>query len=167
MRKVPTLIVMAVVVATLSSCGRTERAAAPATTAAPPATVASAQDGADGADGADGGQVAVTVSDFKVALVQHKLPPGKVTFKVVGGGPTAHELVLFRTDLAPTKLPTNPDGTKVDEEGKGVKHVDEVEDVTPGATKQLTVELSPGNYVLLCNLSGHYKLGMTTGLTVG
>src|SRR5881397_3237512 len=48
MRKVPTLIVMAVVVAALSSCGKTEKAAAPATTAAPPATVASAQDGADG-----------------------------------------------------------------------------------------------------------------------
>ncbi len=66
-----------------------------------------------------------------------------------------------------SRLPTNPDGTKVDEEGKGVQHVGEVEDVTAGATKPLTVDLSPGNHVLLCNLPSHYKLGMTTGLAVG
>ena len=65
----------------------------------------------------------------------------------------------------PSCRPT-PEGTEVDEERQGVQHVDEVEDVKAGTTKQLTVDLTPGRYVLLCNLPGHYKLGMETGLTV-
>ena len=154
MRRMVSLIVMAIVVATLSSCGKEDKAAAPVATAAPTSAAAA------------NGQVAVTVADFKVGLVQHTLPPGKVTFTVVGAGPSTHELVLFRTDLEPTKLPTNAEGTEVDEEGQGVQHIDEVEDVKAGTTKQLTVDLTPGSYVLLCNLAGHYKLGMETGLTV-
>jgi uncharacterized cupredoxin-like copper-binding protein len=106
------------------------------------------------------------VGDFKIAVVQPNLPAGKVTFKVIGAGPSTHELVLFRTDLAAAKLPTVSDGTKVDEEGEGVQHVDEVEDVTPGAVKQLTVDLQPGKYVLVCNIPGHYKLGMRTAVVV-
>jgi len=147
------LIVLAVVTATLASCGQTKKPVAPAATVAP--TTAAAANG----------QVVVTVSDFKVGLVQHNLPAGKVTFTVIGAGPSTHELVLFRSDLDPTKLPINAEGTEVDEEGQGVQHV-EVEDVKAGTTKQLTVDLTPGRYVLLCNLAGHYKLGMETGLTV-
>ena len=30
----------------------------------------------------------------------------------------------------------------------------------------LDVKLQPGKYVLFCNVSGHYQLGMRTGLTV-
>ena len=150
MRRVISLIAMAIVLTTLSSCGGTPKPAAPAAPTSAAAT----------------GQVAVTVADFKVALAQPNLPPGKVTFTVIGAGPSTHELVLFRTDLAPTKLPTNDEGTEVDEEGQGVQHIDEVENVKAGTTKQLTVDLTPGNYVLLCNLAGHYKLGMETGLTV-
>jgi uncharacterized cupredoxin-like copper-binding protein len=54
----------------------------------------------------------------------------------------------------------------VNEDGQGVEHVDEVENVTPGATKQLAVDLKPGRYVLVCNIPGHYKLGMRTAVVV-
>jgi uncharacterized cupredoxin-like copper-binding protein len=40
-----------------------------------------------------------------------------------------------------------------------------VEDITAGSTRDLTVDLQPGRYVLVCNIPGHYKLGMHTALT--
>jgi uncharacterized cupredoxin-like copper-binding protein len=154
MRRVSYLIVLTIVLAALASCGNEQKAAAPEQAVQP-----SAQQAA-------GGKVAVTVGDFKIGLAQATIPAGKVTFAVAGAGPSAHEMVLFRTDLDQTKLPTSKDGTKVDEEGPGVRHVDEVEDITAGSTKDLTVDLQPGRYVLVCNIPGHYKLGMHTVLTV-
>jgi hypothetical protein len=36
----------------------------------------------------------------------------------------------------------------VDEEGEGVQHIDEIEDVTGGSEKSLAVNLEAGAYVL-------------------
>jgi uncharacterized cupredoxin-like copper-binding protein len=164
MRRIASLIVLAVVVATLSSCSEKQKAT---TTGQDQSTNApQSSTGGNQVAVADAKQVAVTVGDFKIAVVEPRLPAGKATFKVVGAGPSTHELVLFRSDLAPVKLPTVPDGTKVNEDGEGVQHIDEVEDVKAGTVKQLTVDLEPGRYVLVCNLPGHYKLGMRTGLVV-
>ena len=154
MRRIASLMVLGVVVATLSSCGGTKKA------------TSQGQSTSTTQESASANQVAVTVADFKIAILKPQLPAGHVTFKVIGAGPSAHELVLFRTDLAPAKLPTVSDGTKVNEEGEGVEHIDEVEDVTPGTTKELAVDLQPGRYVLVCNIPGHYKLGMRTAVTV-
>jgi uncharacterized cupredoxin-like copper-binding protein len=30
----------------------------------------------------------------------------------------------------------------------------------------VTIDLTPGKYVLICNIAGHYVLGMRTGFTV-
>ncbi|MEJ2484728.1 MAG: hypothetical protein P8Y68_03235 [Anaerolineales bacterium] len=57
----------------------------------------------------------------------------------------------------------------MDEEGGGLTVVDEVEDVEPGMTTDLTVTLEPGNYVLLCNIDSdemHYQHGMHVAFTV-
>jgi len=40
------------------------------------------------------------------------------------------------------------------------EEIDEVEDVTPGTSKTMTVKLDPGKYVFFCNLAGHYLGGM-------
>lgn len=45
-------------------------------------------------------------------------------------------------------------------------HIDEIEDIGAGESKQLTVKLDPGKYVLIWNLPGHYGLGMRTGFEV-
>ncbi len=57
-------------------------------------------------------------------------------------------------------------GNIVDEEGTGVTHVDEVEDVQIGTPQDLTVDLQAGNYVVLCNLPAHYGLGMHASFSV-
>ena len=42
----------------------------------------------------------------------------------------------------------------------------EIGDLKPGEAKDLKLKLSPGNYVLLCNIAGHYMAGMQAPFTV-
>jgi uncharacterized cupredoxin-like copper-binding protein len=79
-------------------------------------------------------------------------------------GPSTHEFVVVRTDLNPSSLPQ--ENGVVSEETPGVEVVDEIEDIEAGQNKQLSVDLAAGDYVLLCNVSGHYQLGMFTEFTV-
>lgn len=120
----------------------------------------------------DEGEVDVTVQEFAVIPAAASAPAGDVTFNVTNDGPDdVHEFVVFQTDLAPDALPTNEDGS-VDEEGEGVEHIDEIEDIAVGDTQSLSVNLQAGNYVLICNIydeaeqESHYQEGMRVGFTV-
>jgi uncharacterized cupredoxin-like copper-binding protein len=108
--------------------------------------------------------VAATEKDFSIALDATSAQAGKVDFIVTNDGPSVHEFVVFKTDLAPDKLPLKSGA--VDESGAGVKHIDEIEDINPNTTQKLEVDLQAGKYVLICNLPGHYQSGMHVGLTV-
>ena len=44
--------------------------------------------------------------------------------------------------------------------------VHEIEDIVPGARAELVVDLIPGTYLVVCNLPGHYQLGMWAYLEV-
>lgn len=114
--------------------------------------------------GGDGG-VGVTLADYSVTPDESSAPAGDVTFDITNDAEQTHEFVVFKTDLAEDQLPTNEDGD-VDEEGEGVEHIDEIEDVAGGSTQSLTVTLDAGNYVLICNLPGHYRQGMHASFTV-
>ncbi|HEX9313032.1 MAG TPA: cupredoxin domain-containing protein [Actinomycetota bacterium] len=118
--------------------------------------------------GGAGTAVGVTVKDFAIAAGNPSVAAGAVTFSIKNAGPSVHEFVILKTDALPAKLPTKfEDGAPAaDEEGAGVEHVDEVEDIAAGATASLSVRLTPGKYVFICNLPGHYHLGMNTGFVV-
>src|SRR4051812_4309796 len=120
---------------------------------------------AAGASGTSDSTVNATEKDFAIGVDPATAAAGTVDFEITNDGPSTHEFVVFQTDLAPEALPTNDDGT-VDEEGEGVTHIDEVEDIAPGATESLHVDLDAGSYVLICNLPGHYAQGMHVGVTV-
>jgi uncharacterized cupredoxin-like copper-binding protein len=107
----------------------------------------------------------VTLADYTVTPDESSAPAGDVTFDVTNDAEQTHEFVVFRTDLAEDQLPTNEDGD-VDEEGEGVELVDEIEDIEGGSSESLTVNLEAGNYVLICNLPGHYRQGMHASFTV-
>jgi uncharacterized cupredoxin-like copper-binding protein len=111
------------------------------------------------------GGVGVTLADYSVTPDESSAPAGDVTFDITNDAEQTHEFVVFKTDLAEDQLPTNEDGD-VDEEGEGVEHIDEIEDVAGGSTESLTVYLDAGNYVLICNLPGHYRQGMHASFTV-
>ena len=118
-----------------------------------------------GSCGGDDGGIGATEADYTVTLDESNAPAGDVTFDVTNDAEQTHEFVVFQTDLAEDQLPTNTDGD-VDEEGEGVTHIDEIEDITAGSTKSLTVTLDAGSYVVLCNLPGHYRQGMHASFTV-
>ena len=118
-----------------------------------------------GGDSSSGG-VKVTEKDFSIAVDPSSVGNGEVTFTITNEGPSTHEFVVFKSDLAPDKLPLDSSAGQVDEEGQGVQHIDEKEDIAKGASTTLKVTLDPGSYVLICNLPGHYQQGMHVGLTV-
>lgn len=110
--------------------------------------------------------VDATVSDFKIEVGAATAPAGPINIKVSSKGPTEHEFVIFKTDLAPDMLPLSEDGTEVDEEGAGVAAVDELEDIIAGSSHDLPVTLEAGKYVFICNLPAHYGLGMHAAFEV-
>lgn len=113
----------------------------------------------------DSGGIDVTESDFKIVPAETSAAAGELTFDIKNDAQQTHEFVIFKTDLAPDSLPLDADGN-VDEEGDGVEHIDEVEDITGGSTASLTVTLDAGSYVFICNLPGHYQQGMHVAFTV-
>jgi uncharacterized cupredoxin-like copper-binding protein len=122
-----------------------------------------------GGGSGSGNSPKVTEKDFSIALDPTSVSSGEVTFSIKNDGPSTHEFVIFKTDLAADKLPITNDENGipiVDEEGEGVTHIDEVEDIASGSTQELKVTLQPGNYVAICNLPAHYQQGMHTAFTV-
>ncbi len=114
-------------------------------------------------------KVDVTLATYSLKISTNSVSAGKVTFHVTNTATDQkHEFVIFKTDLPEDQLPLTADGN-VDEEGPGVTHIDEIPDMDPGTTKDLTVDLAPGNYVLICNMTVnamHYARGMHVAFTV-
>ena len=104
--------------------------------------------------------ISVKLSEFVIKPELKAVAAGKVTFKVKNVGTEKHEMVVVRvTDGA--QLPTKADGS-VDE--AAIPETDkfgEVEKVKPKKTKNLTVKLPLGDYVLFCNVVDHEKDGTT------
>jgi uncharacterized cupredoxin-like copper-binding protein len=113
-----------------------------------------------------GTPVNVRLEDFKVQRDMAIVPAGNVSFRILNQGPTTHEVIVVRTDLAPDKLPLQRDGLTVDEEARGVEFLDEVGGLDIDDRHTLVLRMAPGNYVLYCNLEGHYLGGMYAALTV-
>lgn len=100
-----------------------------------------------------------TIDEWSVGVSASRAKAGKVTFNIKNAGKTAHEFVVLRTSKQADQLGT---GNRISESGK----VGETGDIEPGKTKSVTLDLKPGHYSLVCNLPGHYKLGMHTDFTV-
>ena len=124
--------------------------------------------------GSSGTTVAVTLQEWSISADKTSVPAGSVTFNATNNGPdAAHEMVLLKTDIAPGDLPTDSTG-KADEEADGVTNMGEITDLAVGADGTLTVDLTAGNYILVCNIvdtnsgqtQAHYMLGMRMAFTV-
>jgi uncharacterized cupredoxin-like copper-binding protein len=122
--------------------------------------------GGDNDESGGSNTVKVTQKDFSIALDRSTVDHGDITFDIHNDGPSTHEFVVFKTDLADDNLPVNSDEGIVDEEGEGLASVDEQEDIENGADAELAVTLDAGSYVVICNLAGHYEQGMHATLTV-
>jgi uncharacterized cupredoxin-like copper-binding protein len=145
---------VAVLVFGLGACGgggggskvaATSPGAVSPTTEAPPAPTA----------------VTITQKEFGLSLTAGTVAHGAVAVTVQNRGALTHEIVFFRTELPEASLVAVADGSQVDEDGAGITHIDpEAEDVLPAKDKSISVNLSAGRYVVMCNIPGHYKSGM-------
>jgi plastocyanin len=95
---------------------------------------------------ASGQTIEVSLSDFALDPSQISIDePGTYTFRAVNDGQTVHALEL---------------------EGHGVE--EETEDIQPGETADLTVELTEaGDYELYCPVDDHRSMGMEGTVVVG
>jgi uncharacterized cupredoxin-like copper-binding protein len=113
-------------------------------------------------------KVDVSLTTYKITLSTDSVNAGEVVFHVTNDATDlVHEFVIFKTDLPEDQLPLTAENI-VDEEGAGITFINEVEDVEQGTSKDLTVTLEPGRYVLLCNTAEklHYQHGMHIVFTV-
>lgn len=114
-------------------------------------------------------KVDVALTTYKITPDKTSISAGPVTFHVHNDATDlTHEFVIFKTDLPEDQLPLTAEGI-VDEAAAGLTAIDEVEDVAPGTSKDLSVTLEAGNYVLVCNVNHdqmHYTHGMHTSFTV-
>ncbi len=120
----------------------------------------------DGGDAADATNVAVALQEWAVIPDAASAPAGEVIFTVTNDGPDdIHEFVVISTDLGIADLPVDENGV-VDEEGEGIDVLGEIEDLPVGETDELSLDLEPGSYALICNIwsedeaEAHYQMGM-------
>jgi uncharacterized cupredoxin-like copper-binding protein len=105
-------------------------------------------------------EVAATLKDGSITLDRQEIPSGRVSFEISNEGTLLHEFEVFVGTAADLEIVKNVADTS------GMDLVEEVEDIAPGTSITLDVDLDPGNYVIICNLPGHVAMGMVTELTV-
>ena len=105
----------------------------------------------------------LSIIDEETGAAAFTANAGEITFEVHNEGSVLHNLVIIRTDLAADALPSLVGS--VDEEAAGEK-IGEIEEFLPDAVEVASFTLTPGRYVLICNLRDHYALGMFAELTV-
>jgi uncharacterized cupredoxin-like copper-binding protein len=113
-----------------------------------------------------GTTVPIALSDYRIASSVSSVPAGTVIFDVSSKGPSTHELAVFQTTRPADKLPLGDDGLRIDEDSEELREAGELEQVDIGETETFVLRLSPGRYVLVCNMEGHYLGGMHFSLIV-
>ena len=116
----------------------------------------------------------VTLKDFSVHPSQTTVKAGWITFQAVNAGTMTHELVILRTNLNPARLPQTEEkdnngtvtGHIVNEEHAAVEAIEEIEEFPADSLKEKKILLTPGRYVLFCNVPEHYTKGMYASLVV-
>lgn len=90
------------------------------------------------------GVIAIEARDYAFTPADVTAPGGAVTFSVKNVSGQEHQFEIY----------------------SGETRVDGIDSLGAGATKDLTVTLQPGAYILICKLNGHDQLNMKGTLTV-
>jgi hypothetical protein len=106
----------------------------------------------------------VTERDFHISAPT-EMPAGTVVLRVTNHGPERHELLLMHAPSS-GRLPLRSDGLTVDEDALAKSKAGSVEDLPPTEAGDARVHLTPGRYILFCNMAGHYLGGMHATLVV-
>jgi uncharacterized cupredoxin-like copper-binding protein len=107
-------------------------------------------------------QVVAEMTDYKITVNVPSAKAGKIKIGVRNLAAMEHSFEVIKTDLPQDKLPVDGASAKAKEDGK----VGEIKSLPAGKSGAVTLDLQPGKYVFICNIAGHYQLGMHTGFTV-
>lgn len=119
------------------------------------------------AAGGGGATLSIKMGEFFFSPKNTAAHAGPTTIEAPNEGSVEHELVVFKTNMDPAKLPTEASGEVAEEKmDKIAESAGEIPDVEAGEAKSAQFELTPGRYVIFCNLPGHYAAGMYGTLTV-
>jgi len=152
------IVALATIAASCGDSGSSSTPAATTTTAAAPA--ATSPD--------DGNTVYVTANDTKGVNADMSydvstttVKAGEVTFVLDNFGTVPHEVVVIKTDVPFDQLVIGSND-RISED----LSIGEISETPAGQSASAQFALEPGNYVLVCNIEGHYRLGMRAALTV-
>lgn len=106
--------------------------------------------------------VIVDFKEYTVTLSTPTVKAGIVKFGIRNQGTMVHDFDLIKTDLAPDKLPIDTASAKAKTDGL----VKQMINIAQGRATTLSADLAAGHYVIICNVAGHYQLGMRAELTV-
>jgi len=76
--------------------------------------------------------------------------------------------VVLKTDTPAADIPVGKfegEPERINEDTAGTNE-GETGDMQPGTAKSVTIDLTAGHYVFLCNLPGHFQAGMHVDVTV-
>jgi uncharacterized cupredoxin-like copper-binding protein len=105
------------------------------------------------------------VGMMSVRVDKTSVKAGQVTFDVTNWSRSVvHEVLMVAVDSPDAPLPYDYSKQTVVEDQ--IKSLGETEELKPNASKSIELTLSPGNYLLLCNVPGHYAAGMAVPFTV-
>ncbi len=100
-----------------------------------------------------------------IGVSQELVKAGETTFEVLNSSEdTIHEMIIARLKDLTMIFPYNENESRVEEDR--VETLGEVSELDPGARGALRLDLKPGNYLLFCNIPGHFRAGMWTVFTV-
>jgi hypothetical protein len=116
-------------------------------------------------------QVTVELREWAIEPQPVQVTGPSIYFLATNAGGEPHELVVIRSDEAPDALPVLRGAVPEDE----VDFIGEIEEFPAGDQASAVFNLTPGNYVLICNVveteedgavESHYEQGMRTTFIV-
>jgi hypothetical protein len=133
-------------------------ASPPASVAASAAPSASPLVSAAPVSAPPGAGPAISLSEWSI-VAAGTMKSGKTQVAIANVGAAPHELLVFKSNRDPSAYPVDAAGD-IKEEGAGVNLVSYGENIAPGGTQSRTLDLTPGKYLFVCNIPGHFKQGM-------
>ena len=107
-------------------------------------------------------QLIVDLKEYSITLNTSTLKAGVVKIGIRNLGTMVHDFDLIKTDLPFDKLPVDNAAAQVKLDGL----VRQMQNISPNRVTTLEVSLAAGSYVIMCNVAGHYQLGMRAALKV-
>ena len=109
-------------------------------------------------------KVNVSMTTYAITADKSEVAAGEVTFAITNDATDQkHDFLIVKTDAASDDLPRTAENNVDPEQVEVIAESGEIE---IGEAKDVTVTLTPGNYVLVCNLPGHYDQGMFVAFEV-